>query len=432
MNPSRRILPAVLAVLALVLVGLSPRAVAGDNSPGQGQGQGGSARPTAMENAGIDIVVRINSSRGTPEQLERDYPVTLLRTLLASRDIYLVRPTDPFVHHNAGQATALAKRMSRGSFVSYAEPNFATELADSRYHSWPNGVPEDAGSDSEGYRSQPLVSRLGLAEAHQLSKGAGTTVAVLDTGVALDHPALAGRLVPGYDYVDDDSDPSEASSGLDGNGNGVSDEAFGHGTFVAGIVALVAPEARVMPMRVLDSDGGGTVFLVAQAILDAVDDGATVINISLGTPEKLRSKLINDVIEYAMARQVHVVAAAGNAASDVYQYPANNEGVLSVTSVKMTEDSVSDFANFGDWVDVASPGDRVLGPVPGGRYAWWAGTSMAAPQVSAQLALLRARGVTTIDKQLKAVEDTTRKVHGKKVHYGAVNIPASLRKSSGK
>ena len=407
-----------LAVLALLLSALTAPATAG----------GGKRSP--IEVAGIDLVVKLKDpSRYSAQDLAGDFPVELKGALLRSRGIFVFSPTDARTAHDEDRAERLAEDITHSSNVRYAEPDFAATLADNRYHSWPEGTPEDAGDAPGPFQEQPLTRRLQLDEVRALSTGAGTTVAVLDTGVQLDHPALAGRLGAGYDYVDDDSDPTDVRQGLDANENGVVDEAFGHGTFVAGMVSLVAPDTRILPMRVLDSDGTGSIFLVSQAIIDATDDGADVINISLGTPEKLKSKVVKEVLEYADDHGVVVVAAAGNAASDDQQYPADNKHVLSVTSSELDEDAISDFANWGRWVDVAAPAAHVLGPVPGGGYAWWAGTSMAAPQVSAQVALLTSAGGTT-SKDLDAVSETARKIvkrAGRKVKHGRIDVLGSIR-----
>lgn len=436
MKKTRDLATITVATAALLLGGLAfPSLAGGPNGNANGNGNGRNPHepaPAARDQAPIDLVVRFTDATSTsPRQLETEYPIKFVRTLLASRRIHVFEATDPLAARNRGQMNTLAKEVRRSKSVRYAEADTETSLADSRYHSWPNGAPQDAGAESSPFRNQPLAGRLQLAEVHSISRGAGTVVAVLDTGVSA-HTELAGRLTGGYDYVDDDADPSEYRGGLDGNGNGVADEAHGHGTFVAGLVALVAPDARIMPMRVLDSDGAGSVFLVAQAILEAIDGGADVVNISLGTSEKVKSKMLNDVLEHAAARNVLVVAAAGNAGTSDYQYPAQNEGVFSVTSTKIDEDKLSDFANWGDWVDVAAPAERVLGPVPGGRYAWWAGTSMAAPQVSAQVALILSLGERRPGRQVEAIIDNSRKMTGRHPKYGAVDMLRTLRKLSGK
>ena len=197
------------------------------------------------------------------------------------------------------------------------------------------------------------------------------------------------------------------------------------------MITLVAPDAKVLPMRVLNSDGAGSVFLVAQAIVEAADQGVDVINISMGTPQELKSKLMKDVLDYAEDLDVQVVAAAGNANSDAYQYPAKNNGVTSVSSTMVAvEDEMPEYANYGRWVDLAAPSDHVLGPVPGGGYAWWAGTSMAAPQVSAQITVLQAMGEPDADDQMKAIEKSTKELKKelkKSVKHGAIDVLASVQ-----
>ena len=115
------------------------------------------------------------------------------------------------------------------------------------------GVPPEADPSSirawgmpapDGYLNQDPANLLGLAQAHQYSRGAGVVVAIIDTGIQLDHPMLAGNLVPGYDFVDNDATPAEERNGLDDDGDGSIDETYGHGTHIAGIVYLVAPDGQ--------------------------------------------------------------------------------------------------------------------------------------------------------------------------------------------
>jgi subtilisin family serine protease len=175
----------------------------------------------------------------------------------------------------------------------------------------------------------------------------------------------------------------------------------GHGTHVAGIVDLVAPKAKIMPLRVLGRRGYGTVFNIAQAITFADSKGADVINLSLGTPDPTPlelglnpPKLLRDKVNEAISGGAVVVAAAGNANSSVKNYPAAqdglfaaNEGLLAVTAVDFEEEK-SSFANYGTWVDISAPGEHILSTYPTSRYAYWSGTSMATPFVTGQAALI--------------------------------------------
>jgi subtilisin family serine protease len=168
----------------------------------------------------------------------------------------------------------------------------------------------------------------------------------------------------------------------------------GHGTHVAGIVDITAPAAKIMPLRVLDTEGYGDVFTIAKAVHFAAHNRADVLNLSLGSPS--RSKLLQEVIKDTTASGVLVAAAAGNANSSLAHYPAAGNGVaasadglVAVTSVNMYEQK-SYFANYGTWVDIAAPGEGIRSAFPVSKYAYWSGTSMATPFVSGQAALIHA------------------------------------------
>ncbi|MDV6374014.1 S8 family serine peptidase [Deinococcus arenicola] len=233
-----------------------------------------------------------------------------------------------------------------------------------------------------------LWQKIRLEEAQALAPGLGrgVTVAVIDTGLDLQHPAFAGSLSDPstwYDFYAADTNPQE--EGTLGTGG------YGHGTNVAGIVLQVAPGAKIMPLRVLGPDGSGDVVMVAQAILWAADHGASVINLSLGSEES--SRIVQDAIETVTAKKVMVVSSAGNSNLNKITYPAADaraEGSgaynLSVGSVDLN-DVKSSFSNYSSELEVMAPGEQVYAPAPDGRMAAWSGTSMAAPMVSGSLAL---------------------------------------------
>ena len=176
------------------------------------------------------------------------YPVTVLSALLTSRGIYLMKPTNASDRATTSAVTALANRIATSkTVVVYAEPDYATTLITTRYRSWPEGAPTAATGGSSAWLNQPANTSLQLNTAHYYSQGLGIKVAVLDTGVDPTVPALQGRLKGGYDYIGDDSNPTDVRMNVDSNGNGTVDDAYGHGTFVAGLVALVAPDALIMP-----------------------------------------------------------------------------------------------------------------------------------------------------------------------------------------
>jgi subtilisin family serine protease len=171
-------------------------------------------------------------------------------------------------------------------------------------------------------------------------------VAVLDTGVDAAHPLLAGRLAPGgVDFVDGDGDPADAPGGVDSDRDGQADEAVGHGTAVAGLVLAVAPEASVLPIRVLDSDGVGTAFGVARGIDLARRRGADVLNMSFGMGRL--SRLVVELLDEVQERGGTLIASAGNRnVGAPPQYPAGHPDVLGVAATDSL-DRKADFSNFG-------------------------------------------------------------------------------------
>ena len=347
--------------------------------------------------------------------------------------LFLVRPADPAVAANPTLLGLLAKRLTASPQVEYAEPNRPDGLLDGLgLHAWPDGAPSVVGTDTALWSGQPAAGALRLGAAHSVSTGRGITVAVLDTGVDARHPALAGKVLTGYDYLDGDADTSDTATGSDSSGNGVPDEAVGHGTVVAGTVGLVAPDARILPYRVLDSDGTGTTYAAASAIFAATKAGARVINLSFGLTDGTSSRALADAVAYATGRGIVVVAAAGNTGRAVKTYPAALPGVLSVSALASSGSALATFSTFGSWVKVAAPGQDVVGPVPGGGFARWSGTSIAAPIVAGQAALVRARLLLGLTSTVtNAVTATTSKLPSGAVKYGAVDVVDSLNPVAG-
>lgn len=237
--------------------------------------------------------------------------------------------------------------------------------------------------------------QIGLEQAQKAAPrlGRNVTVAVIDSGVDLNHPALSGSLVPAsaqYDFYDDDALPQDADlSGKPGTG---------HGTAVSSIVLQVAPGARIMPLRALGPDGSGDILSVARAVDWAAGHGANIINLSLGAAE--RSAALQAAIDRAAARGVYVVVAAGNENHRGLDYPAQDAGggkraslELSVGSVN-SADLKSAFSNYDSGLEMVAPGENIGAAYPGNALAVWSGTSMAAPLVSGALALALGEGLS--------------------------------------
>ena len=353
--------------------------------------------------------------------INRTYGTTTLASLPEHSDIFLLQA--PL----GANTELLVQMMTSDVRLVYAELNYINENPEDggtdRIYGW--------GGDSTPMQNQDSTRAIHLEEAHDLGRGGGTLVAVLDTGVQPDHPVLANSIdVLGYDFVDNDVAPDEEANGLDDDGDGRVDELYGHGTHVAGIVHLVAPEARLLPLRVLNSDGRGNNFRTASAIVYAAHRGADAINLSLGTPHQ--SLLLREVVGEAAQLGVVVVGAAGNLNTDAKHYPAAEACAIAVTSVN-AHDKKSSFANYGDWIGVAAPGENIYSSFPVDGYAWWSGTSMATPFVAGQAALLRgANPQLTLDEVGLLIGGTADSLDNRNPAYrgrlgeGRVDLLASL------
>ena len=351
-----------------------------------------------------EVLVKLRAT-GALDPLLAKYPLAVVDRF-GQRPIYRLKVGGSATVHDVLAA------LGAEPDVLIAEPNFIHSSPEARKNVvWTIGTPT-------AYATQWALQSIRLPDAHRIATGNGVRVAVLDTGVDRTHPLLAGKLLPGFDFVDFDTDPSEGSA------LGVG---YGHGTHVAGLVELAAPGATIIPLRVLDAAGQGNAWVLAEAMLYAVDpdgdpetdDGAHVINMSLGTISRTRlfdamSQLVTCAVPDAgelidPADDVSdpgydgdkrrcanfggavVVAAAGNDASDsVREYPAAEGayGLIAVAASSATG-GLAKFSNFGSWIDVAAPGDAISSSVPGGGYGTWSGTSMAAPLASGVAALVR-------------------------------------------
>ncbi len=240
------------------------------------------------------------------------------------------------------------------------------------------------------YAEQWSLPIVGLPQAWDNLPETNVTVAVIDSGVCLDHPDLVGRISGGYDFVDDDDNPMDA---------------MGHGCGVAGVISAIhnngigiagiAPNTMIMPVRVLDADGIGNYADISAAIIYATDEGADIINLSLAG--QAYSQVMADAVAYAIERGVTVVAAAGNQGSNGTFYPASFSNVIAVGSID-PDLNQSSFSNHGTDVDMWAPGRDILTTSINGDYEFMSGTSFAAPIISGLLALSEA-STTSIDTE---------------------------------
>lgn len=277
------------------------------------------------------------------------------------------------------------------------------------------------------YSKQWNLRSINVESAWDETKGAGVTVAIIDTGVSRVPDLEKTQFVEGYDFV---SDRIEA---LDDNG---------HGTHVAGTIAQstnnnygvagIAYEAKLMPLKVLSDFGGGTISDIAEAIKFAADKGADVINMSLGGAGE--SQLMQEAINYAHQKGVVIVAAAGNSDENSASYPARYPQVISVAALDSSGEKAS-YSNYGAGVDISAPGGSPTGnilqetidPETGKAvFAGFHGTSMAAPHVAGVAALIKATGVKEPNEVLSVLQKSARVIQDDALnHYGAGQLDAA-------
>ena len=240
-------------------------------------------------------------------------------------------------------------------------------------------------------QSDPLMPQqysLGRMDVYEVwdagAIGQGVTVAVVDSGVDFTHPDLAGVFVSrGRDFINNDDDATDD---------------HGHGTHVTGIIAMrpdngvggagVAYGARILPVKAMSANGGGGAALISEGIAWAADQGAKIINLSLGS--LYPSQTLEAAVTYATNKGALVVAAAGNHGAATPMYPAAYPQALSVCATDHGDRRAS-FSGYGPSVDVCAPGADIVSTVRGGGWQTWDGTSMAAPAASAVAALIWSR-----------------------------------------
>lgn len=334
---------------------------------------------------------------------------------LQQLDIYLLHClTTPDLDSISAEIEALPE-------VTFCHPNYLTDPLQPVQGSLP--ITDATGGGD--YWGQAAVDLLNLDGAHTLSTGAGVSQAILDGGVNYSHPELSGSVTSGYDYIDQDADAFDELGGPNS----------GHGTFVAGVVQLVAPDADIRAYRVTDLEGESNGYVVAEAILQAVNDGCRVINLSMVMMDE--HDALAQAVEYAKANDVITVVAAGNLNGDSACYPASDTNTLAVAAID-SQSVLADFSNYGDHIDVCAPGVEIYAPYQGNGYAWWGGTSFASPFVAAQAALLISLEPALSWQQVtNAIVGSATNIDGANTGYvgllgaGMINPWASLQQTSG-
>jgi subtilisin family serine protease len=312
------------------------------------------------------------------QKLAQDYHTTVAEQV-PGMDLYsLALP--------GGTAEApFATTLSADVRVEYAEPDLlitSPEVFGEPFHfAFDLSIKPTVYANSIVYSQVNLTKVDAFAQTNAsglLATGSGSVVAVLDTGAALNHPALIGHFVPGYNAIHPGLPPKDEPDGAANN-------EVGHGTMVAGVIARLAPQASIMPVRVLNGDGAGTILNVVKGIQYAIAHGAQVINMSFSS--SVNSSALDDALDSAENAGVVLVASAGNENVQIPGTIAAGQGILAVGAVE-SDNTKSPYSNYGSFIDVVAPGSRIRSTFWDGGYATWSGTSFAAPFVAAEAAMM--------------------------------------------
>ncbi len=305
-----------------------------------------------------------------------------------------------------GQEEAMVDRLSKDPRVEYAELDHLVHATI---------IPNDT-----GYTYQWGPSKIQAPAAWDVTVGSSDIIiAIVDTGVDLDHPDLNAKIVSGWDFVNDDP---------------IAQDDHNHGSHVAGIaaaetnnhqgVAGISWQARIMPVKVLDNEGDGSYSDVAEGILWACNHGATIINLSLGG--SAYSHTLEDAVEQAAGNGCLIVAAAGNGSGDGVDYPARFPEVMAVAATSQN-DVRAGFSDYGPEVEVAAPGVDIYSTLWNDKYGLKSGTSMAAPHVAGLAALVWSVCPYLTHEEVRTIIQSTaddRGPAGWDVYYGFGRINA--------
>lgn len=338
----------------------------------------------------------------------------------------------------AGKELNLVEALSRNPAVEYAEPDeLVTAATDDPYFPRQYALQNDGQSFTNTLSTMTVAAGdkdadVDAVEAWSVTTGGGTRVAIVDSGVAIDHEDISQKVVARTNFSDTKIDNPEDY------------DKYGHGTHVAGIVAAayknnmgvagVCPGCTILDAKVLNDNGSGSSSAIAKGIDWAVANGAKVINMSLG--QRVSSRTLETAVNNAWNRGVVLVAAAGNAGTPAQIYPGAYPNVIAVAATDNRDDKAS-FSSYGaKWVDIAAPGVNVYSTFPfhpfvlgtqNGRsmgYDIASGTSMASPIVAATAALVWSSQAGPTNASVRAkVQSTAERKAGTETFWanGRVN-----------
>ncbi len=359
----------------------------------------------------------MNTESRNLNRLNEQFGVTKVEPVFQSKSGRLLRQDTPLANvllldlgDDVDEATAVRAYTSLEE-VEYAELNYL-------YYTF--AVPNDAFFSSQYGLYNPGSHGIDAIGGWDIEQGDNSVViAIIDTGIDYTHEDLAGKVIKGYDFVNEDYDPKDDN---------------GHGTHVAGIagaisnngagIAGVCPECSLLAVKVVTADGSGANSWIANGIANAVNLGAQVINLSLGGLD--RSSTIELAVKQAYQSGVVVIAASGNDGSGVPLYPAAFSEVIAVGATDRYGDKAY-FSSYGSHLELSAPGQAIYSTLPGNSYDAWNGTSMASPHVAGLVGLLIARNPALTPGQVRQMLIATAQdlgASGRDAYYGYGRINA--------
>lgn len=374
-------------------------------------------------------------SESKKTEILKKYNTTIIKRIDAIHRIVIQVPK--------GQEDAILNEMKKDNLIEESEPDYlnqATFIPNDPSLNIQWGL-RNTGQTIKGQKGTPNAD-INAEPAWDITKGSGVKIAILDSGVDMNHPDLKPKIIGGAWFIGDPNEPALQAI----------DDKYGHGTHVAAIAAAATdnstgisgtcPECQLIIVKVLDDMGSGPDSTVLQGIIWAADQGAKVINMSFSGTGNSTAK--QDAIDYAWNKDAVLVAAAGNNSDTSNNYPAANNNVISVAATDDNDQKTS-FSTYGTWVDVAAPGKAIYSSFPTHaynmqvdipslllNYDYLNGTSMAAPIVSGVVGLIWASPYGTSSfAVVQRLYNTADKISGTGTYwiYGRVN--AGLAVSGG-
>jgi len=374
------------------------------------------AAPAATEADGLEIVAEL----GAPGE---EMPLLVSTEGQAVDEVLAELNADPAVEYaEPNYVIGLAKEP-----MSAAEGTETPETGGTAALPLDNGATAVTVNDTRA-GEQYSLDRMQVRSAWDQSTGGTGIVAVLDTGVQFSHPDLAGRLLPGHDFVNDDTNASDDN---------------GHGTWVSGIIAANANDRygvagiswsdKILPVKIMNASGLGDTSDLTAGITWAANNGATVINMSVGGFPY--SQYVQDAINYAYGKGAVLVGAAGNNRLEEVFYPASMNNVVSVSATQ-ADDEFAHWSSYGSKVDVSAPGASILTTNcttcnTYGSHTQISGTSFATPNVAGVVALIRAQYPTEnpgqiVDRLFATVDDQGYRGWDNRYGRGRVNAARAI------